>query len=582
MRPKSIAILILSLLAYLPLNAQLPPKGERTLHIICTGDVHGSWFDEPYVGFKTRTSLMSVKHYVDSVRQAVGDYSVMLLDAGDCLQGDNAAYAFNYEVPDISHCYARMAAYMGYDAIVVGNHDMETGHEVYDRVNYELGRFGIPWLAGNYLFEQTGKPYFPAYKIFDRCGLKVAVLGFGNPNLAEWLDDELWSGIKLESLIPCVQKWVDEVRAAESPDVVIVVVHSGTGEGDGSQYESQGLDLYNSLSGVDLLITGHDHRPVAINGENGFSLVNSGSRAGYVGHSEITVKGRSGKLTSKSVSARTVRLDKKAVDEKMKEVFKADFDYVKRFTLQKVGKLAMPLHTRESYIGMCDYINFIHTVQLDASKAQISFAAPLTFDGNVAAGEVLYNDLFTIYPYENQLYVVRLTGAEIKAAMEYVYGGWTSVPGEHVLNISDRADPRTGSPRWSFNSRSYNFDSVAGIVYTVDVTKPEGRKINIQGLADGTPFDPAASYDVAVTSYRASGGGNILTEGAGIPKDELKSRVVARYPQIRDLVRRYLEKKGTVDAGMVGDRAVLGSWSFVPEDVAGPMLKNDLELIFRH
>ena len=70
-------------------------------------------------------------------------------------------------------------------------------------------------------------------------------------------------------------------------------------------------------------------------------------------------------------------------------------------------------------------------------------------------------------------------------------------------------------------NRSYNFDSAGGLIYEVDVTKPNGERVNIKSLADGTPFDLSASYNVAMTSYRASGGGNIMREGAGVDTDRI-------------------------------------------------------------
>ena len=104
--------------------------GDYTLTVLSTNDVHGTWFDSTYVDARTRPALTAVKYYVDSVRTANGAENVMLLDAGDCLQGDNAAYYFNYVDTTQTHVYTRMAAYMGYDAIAVGNHDIETGHPV--------------------------------------------------------------------------------------------------------------------------------------------------------------------------------------------------------------------------------------------------------------------------------------------------------------------------------------------------------------------------------------------------------------------------------------------------------------------
>ena len=126
----------------------LAAGGPGELHIVTTGDVHGSYFNRPYVGNKAQTSLMSVKHYVDSLRAAVGPENVVLLDAGDVLQGNNASYYYNYVATSEPHVWPRLAAYMGYDVCTMGNHDVEAGHPVYDRVREQLeGGFGIPWLA---------------------------------------------------------------------------------------------------------------------------------------------------------------------------------------------------------------------------------------------------------------------------------------------------------------------------------------------------------------------------------------------------------------------------------------------------
>ena len=176
-------ILNLITITLLSLVAACSPT-ERTLHIVTTGDVHGSWFDEPYVeGQSTKTSLMSVSAWVDSLRRAVGPKNVLLLDAGDCLQGDNAPYYYNYVDTEGEHLFVQLASYMKYDAVAVGNHDIETGHPIYDKINGQLAAHGIPFLAANAVRTADGEPYFPAYKVFRRGGLKVAVIGFTNPNM---------------------------------------------------------------------------------------------------------------------------------------------------------------------------------------------------------------------------------------------------------------------------------------------------------------------------------------------------------------------------------------------------------------
>ena len=212
--------------------------------------------------------------------------------------------------------------------------------------------------------------------------------------------------------------------------------------------------------------------------------------------------------------------------------------------------------------------------------AQISFVAPLTFDGTVSAGQVIYNDMFTIYPFENQLYVVKMKGSEIKDYLEYSYDNWIQTPGEHVLKIVNEPDPRTGADRWSFSGRTYNFDSAAGIHYTVDVTKPFGKRVKITSLANGTPFKQEEWYTVAMTSYRASGGGDILLKGVGLSKDEIEDRIQERLPEIREMVYQYFKKRGTVDTSDFGNGSVLGDWYFVPEKIVTPLFDKDLSLIF--
>lgn len=546
----------------------------QDLHIVTTGDVHGCYFNRAYVGEKTNTSLMSVKHYVDSLRDAAGEQNVILLDAGDCLQGDNASYFYNYVVPERPHIFPRLAAYMGYDACTVGNHDIEAGHPVYDRVYKELKDAGIPWLAGNAI-KDDGTTYFPEYTVIEKGGRKILVAGYNNANIDGWLSPELWEGMKHISLVPYVRKRVKALKRQIKPDAVVVVVHSGTGDGNFSSIESQGLDIFRYLCGADVLVTAHDHRPAVVVTKQR-CLVNGGARCGAVGHAVLGFK--NGRVVSRN--AEVVRLNKYAVDEQMVKAFDSEYQEVKAFTMRPVGKLAMPLRSRDAYVGMSDYLGLLHTVQLTASGADVSIAAPLTFNGYVAPGAVIFNDMFTIYPFENQMFVLKLTGREIKDLLEYSYDKWITTPGEHVLQIANAPDPRTGASRWSFVNRSYNFDSAAGINYTVDVTKEAGARVNISSFANGSPFDLDAEYTVAMTSYRANGGGDLLVKGARIPKSELSSRVVARYPEIREFVYRFIQAHEVVDHALVDDRSILGEWKFVPESVAQPLLQSDLNLVF--
>ena len=556
-----------------------PKDGEYTFRILTTNDVHGHYFDSLYVSDGTAPALTNVSWYVDSIRTAAGEENVILIDDGDCLQGDNAAYYFNYIDTESEHLFGRMVEYIGYDAVVVGNHDIETGHEVYDRMVKEME---VPFLAANAIRTDNGKPYFQEYVTLKRHGLKITIIGFTNPNIKSWLSPLLWSGMTFESLIPFAQQTVDRIVEKEKSDVVIVAIHAGTGRGDGSLLENQGLDLFNSLEGVDFVVCAHDHRPVTHVKED-ICLINAGSHCRNIGLGTITIKVEDGKVVSKTLDAELVPVDVRNVDADMQAAFHRDYLAVKEFTLMEVGELKTDLYTKDAYRGMSDYVNLIHTLSIGCTPAQISFAAPLTFNGSVKAGTLLYNDLFTIYPFENQLFVVKMTGEQIKNYLEYSYDMWIntiSSSKEHLLKIRQAGDPRTGQSSWSFINASYNFDSAAGLNYVVDVTKPFGERVKISTLVDGTAFDLAAEYNVAMTSYRASGGGNTMREGAGIDTDRIDDIVVEYYPEIRNILYDYLKEHRAIDPAVIGDPSVIGSWRFVPEEMAVKAMDRDMELLF--
>jgi len=558
-----------------------PKDGVYTFQVLTTNDTHGTWFDSTYTGGGIKKSLYGIMAKGDSVRQAVGKENVILVDAGDCLQGDNAVYYYDYVDTVSPHLYPRLAEYMGYEAVAVGNHDIEAGHHVYDRVAKQLEAKGIPFMAANAVRTDNGKPYFTPYKIIKRNGLKIAILGYTNANMKEWLSEDIWSGMDFKNLIPQVQEDVDRITAKEKPQMVIVLVHSGTGKGDGSILESQGLDLYESLHGVDFLVCSHDHSARIVEGDE-ICLIDSGSHSRNVGHGEITITIKDGKVVDKKLRAELIPVVASQVDTAMRNYFRKDFETVKAFSTREIGELQVDLVSKDSYKGMCDYVNLIHAVCLGCSPAEISFAAPLSYNKTIKAGTLVYNDLINIYPYENLLYIVKMTGEEVKNFLEYSYDGWieqNDLKGNgHVLRIQKKNDLRNSQDGWSFVKRSYNFDSAGGLVYTVDVTKPKGERVNIISMADGSAFDMAKEYNVAMTSYRANGGGSTLPEGAGIKN--VNERIVKRYPEIRNIIYDYIKEKGTLDPAVFSDPALIGHWSFIPSPQAQNAIEADWKLLF--
>lgn len=560
---------------------------RHTLHVISTGDIHGSWFDEDYLDAEKKSpSLFAVSKRVNDLRAEVGAENVLLVDAGDCLQGDVAPYYYNYVKTDVPHLFPRLMKYMGYDCVVVGNHDIETGHAVYDRVRKEMDEAGIPWLGGNTIGE-NGDVYFQEYKVFEKAGLKVLVLGYTNPNIPEWLQEKKWKGLTFNSLLPYVQERVNVIKAKENPDVTIVAVHSGTGNGDGKMYESQGLDLLKSLKGVDLLVTAHDHKPLA-DSLNGIAYMNSGSKAGVVGHSVIDVTKANGKVLKINSSTAIEKIDKDDVDTTMKSCFAGDYEEVKSFSTRKIGTIDETIRTHDAFRGPCTYTNLVNTVILGVTDADIAFTSPLTYDGIVSAGDIRYCDLRIIYPYENEMIMIKMKGSEVKGFLEFSYDKWINTCNKddvgamdsHLLKIVKKDDARNGGKSWSFVGKSYNFEAAAGLNYSVDVTKPFGERVVIKSLADGKPFNSEEFYNVAMTSYRFSGAGDLLEDGAGIYEEEAQKRVVAKYREIRDLINEFIVDNQDIKMNMISDKSVIGEWRFEPASIVEPLIEKDMNLLF--
>jgi 2',3'-cyclic-nucleotide 2'-phosphodiesterase/3'-nucleotidase len=222
----------------------------------------------------------------------------------------------------------------------------------------------------------------------------------------------------------------------------------------------------------------------------------------------------------------------------------------------------------------------IHSLQLEITGADISFAAPLSFDVKISEGEITVGDMFKLYRFENMLYTMNLTGEEIKKYLEFSYSQWLNTmkgPGDYLLKLrlgKDGNPVLTDGKAWLKN-QPYNFDSAAGLDYTVDVTKPEGHRIIIKSLSGGKLFEMNRMYKVAVNSYRGNGGGGHLTEGAGLDANVLRERLVASTDRdLRYYILRSIESKKTISP------VPAGNWKIIPVEWVKAAEKREYPLLF--
>jgi len=549
------------------------------LRVVETTDVHGCFF--PYDFMEKRPmkgSLMRVNTYIQQLRREYGD-RLLLMDNGDILQGQPASYWSNYVANDRENIAASMINYMGYDCETVGNHDIETGHAVYDKWISEVK---CPMLGANIIDRKTGRPYLPPYIVFNREGVKIAVIGMLTPAIPNWLNESVWKGLEFQEMLSCARKWIHHLKEVEHCDLVIGLFHSGRSGGilTTDYAEDASEAMAREVPGFDIVFFGHDHKENCFWVENTAGqqvlCINPSCWARKVADVRIELTIRDGRLVNKDIKGELVDVSDIAIDEQMLNKFQTQMEEIKKYVERPIGTFRSSISTRDCYLGNSAFSDLIHNLQLKISKADISFNAPLSFNSTIQAGPVTVSDMFKLYRFENLLYVLNMTGREIHRHLEMSYELWTNQmksPDDHIMLLD--SSMKGEKQRMSFKNYTFNFDSACGIDYEVDVTKPAGEKVRILRMSDGTPFDEKKWYKVVMNSYRGNGGGELLTHGAGIPKDSIDGRIIFQS----ELDQRYylmkeIERMGTVDP------QPNHNWRFVPEEWAKPALKRDSLLLF--
>lgn len=551
---------------------------EIRLKLIETSDIHGNFFPYNFVTDQpTEGSLARVCALLEKMREKYGQ-RLIYIDNGDILQGQPTAYYYNFVDTQTEHPGAAMLNYLRCDVGNMGNHDIEAGHAVYDRWVRECH---FPVLGANIIDVHTGEPYLTPYVMLEREGVRIAVLGMITPAIPMWLPETLWSGLRFEDMEECARRWIPLIREKERPDLVIGVFHAGKESVRQVDFynEDATMDIARNVPGFDVLLIGHDHRRYCgtvtnVEGRRVW-VVNPANNGVMVGDVDIHLSKLGSRVVRKKITAKLTRVGNYGVSRPFMDYFAGVYDTVEDFVSRRIGTVAETMSTEPAYFGPSAFIDFIHSMQLELTGADISFCAPLSYDAEIRAGDMHMRDMFTLYRYENMLYTMRLTGREVKAYLEYSYALWTNrmqSPADHIMLLTpiDNAGKRLG-----FQNFAFNFDSAAGIRYTVDVTRPQGEKLHILSMADGRPFEPDAVYRVAINSYRGNGGGELLTIGAGIPKEELASRIVdTTSKDLRYYLMEYIGRQGVVRPKS------LDLWRFIPEEWTKDAIERDRRLLF--
>ena len=542
------------------------PAKRYALTVMGTTDLHGHVFNWDYFKDAEYTDkagnaqgLARISTLVNQLREEKGRCNTLLLDAGDTIQGTPLTYYYAKVDPITAkggpvHPMAQAMNAIGYDAAALGNHEFNYGLETLRKFEEQLH---FPLLGANAVDAKTQRPAFPPYfiKKFHVPGLppvRVAVLGLTNPGIAIWDKAYVQGKLEFPGLEEQAAKWVPKLKSMGA-DVVIVSAHSGSSGtssyGDQLPYvENSAALVAQQVADIDAILVGHAHVEIpelkVVNAKTGKTVVLSeplayAERLSVFDVELVFVKGR---WTVESVSSKVLNSNSVADDPKITKLLSDEHAKVVKYVNQVVGTATETLTTVEARYKDAPIIDLITRVQEDVVKAAlagtsyaslpvIAQASPFSRTSEIPAGKVTIRDLSSLYVYDNTLVAKLMTGAQLRAYLEYSAEYFVQTAAGAAVDV-EKLTNANGRP-------DYNYDYVSGLSYDIDIAQAAGSRIK-NLTYKGAALDDAQQFVFAVNNYRANGGG-------AFPHVASATELWSESTEIRTRIAEWVTAKGVLD-----------------------------------
>ena len=520
------------------------PQGAATYDLVvaATTDVHGrvrGWNYESNRPDSVR-GLTRAATIVDSVRRSAPG-RVILLDAGDLLQGNSLTYVAARISPSSSpHPVLQAMNAMAYDASAVGNHEFNYGVPFLERT---IAQASFPFLATN-AYRVDGTRAVRGWTVVTRGEVKVGIVGATTPGSMIWDRDNLAGRIVIRDIVPEVRSAVAEARRAGA-DVILVTVHSGLDGvasydtvSTGVPSENVAARLAREVSGIDLIVFGHSHQEVGDTVVNGVLLMQPRNWAMSVGVAHLMLARQDAGWRVVEKQSRVVQAARHAELPSVVAATQVAHEATVRWVLTPLGRTPVAWRADSARLTNTPLIDFILDVERRATGADLASTAAFSLDASLDSGAITAARLQALYPYDNTLRAVRISGAQLRAYLEQSARYYrTSSAGTITV------DP---------DIPGYNFDIVGGADYTLDVSRPVGRRVTRLAV-HGREVVDADSFTLALNNYRqAGGGGYTMLSGAAVVYD--------KQQEIRQLLMDEVRRRGT----LLPDDYTLHTWHIEP------------------
>jgi 2',3'-cyclic-nucleotide 2'-phosphodiesterase/3'-nucleotidase len=476
------------------------------LVILETSDVHGSIYPINYADNSPKDVGMGKIAALIQKERGENPFT-LLIDNGDMTQGTPLLYYYARFDKERPNPMAVIANKLNYDCAVFGNHEFNFGRDVLDRA---IASSDFPWLAANIVDESTGEPFFGKPYIIKNFGqgLRAAVLGLTTKYVPNWEKAENIKGMRFEDPVKVANKWVPFLRNEKKADVVILSYHGGfgrdldTGEAiEELKGENQAYQLCQDVPGIDVLLTGHQHRLIYGKSVNGVPVIQPGCNGTHLGKVTLELEKSQGnwQITNKRTELLSVNgVEADVVLLRTVDGYEKD---AQTWLDQPLGRIEgdmlvndpMKVRTQDHPL-----IEFINRLQMKASGADISSTALFNNESPGMPADVSMRDIVANYIYPNTLRVLRISGQDMLDALERSASYFKTYTGDPI-EVSDAfTDPKP---------QHYNYDMWEGIDYIIDISRPAGHRVTKLDY-HGAPVKRNGLYDVVMNNYRSVGGGD--------------------------------------------------------------------------
>jgi 2',3'-cyclic-nucleotide 2'-phosphodiesterase (5'-nucleotidase family) len=477
--------------------AHAEPVELRILHV---NDFHG--FVEPYKPLGSEELLGGIAYLAGRANELRREKPSLLLSAGDMIQGDNWANLFQAE------SVIELMNVMRFDAMVLGNHEFDFGQEILKK---RVSEAGFPMLGANV----EGLAYVKPYIIKELSGIRLAIIGVVTEDVPASTHPRNVTGLKFLSPVETVGKYVEELR--NKVEVIIVLSHIG--------YPADRV-LAEKVTGIDVIVGGHSHtkitKPVTI----GNTLIAQAWEHGKaLGVLDLTVM--DGKVIRSEGHLEEIKPEKGKEDKAALAVVNKYKEKVDAVLNVRIGEAGVDLDGENARRRETNFGDFIAGVIRNLSGAHAAIINGGGIRVSIRKGEIRAKDIYSALPFDNYIVAIKLTGRQIKEALEHGVSG--------VENEEGR------------------FPQVSGLAFKYSLFAERGSRVKEISIA-GEPIRSDSEYIVATNDFMAVGGDGYKAFGEAIRSSKDLSvmggmmkgeRIVysdsSRW--LRDIVVEYIREK---------------------------------------